>query len=437
MANGLILAAPASMSGKTAVTLALIAALQRMGVQVAAAKSGPDYIDTAFLAAASGRPCRNLDPWAMRRETIAAAIASFAGADLVLCEGAMGLFDGIGREGSGSTASLAALVGWPIVLIVDCAGAGASVSALVEGFARHRLETKIAGLILNRVGSARHRALLEGALARDVPDLPLLGALPRDPALVLPSRHLGLVQAAEYRALDALIAHAAEKAAAAIDLTRLLALASPSSLATKHATAPIPPLGQNIAVARDQAFSFAYDHVLDGWRAAGASVSFFSPLADEPPDPSCDAIYLPGGYPELHGRALATARRFVDGVRDAAARGARIYGECGGYMVLGRGLVDADGARHEMAGLLPLETSFRERRLQLGYRQATLARGSALGNAGTAYRGHEFHYATICDEGPGDPLFALADGEGNALPSAGRIAGLVMGSFVHLVDRAP
>ena len=437
MSNGLILAAPSSSSGKTTVALAITSALRRRGVCVVPAKSGPDYIDAAFLAAAAGAPCRTLDAWAMRRDTIAAMLHSCADADLVLCEGAMGLFDGIGIDGAGSTASLAQLVGWPIVLVVDCAGAGASVSALVEGFARHRPETKLAGLILNRVGSARHQALLAASLARDLPELPLLGALSRDPALALPSRHLGLVQAAEHVALDGMLAHAAQKAEAEIDLARLLALASPASLASRQGTAPLPPLGQRIAVARDPAFAFAYEFVLDGWRGAGASLSFFSPLADEAPDRSCDAVYLPGGYPELHAGTLAAARRFRAGLCDAAARNACIYGECGGYMTLGHGLIDADGARHEMAGLLPLETSFAERRLHLGYRETRLIAASPLGDFGTRYRGHEFHYATIGDEGAGDPLFALADGEGSALHPAGRRIGSVMGSFVHLLDRAP
>jgi cobyrinic acid a,c-diamide synthase len=435
--NGLILAAPRSGSGKTIVTLALLRALRCAGVRVAAAKSGPDYIDGAFLAAAAGSPCRNLDAWAMRRETIAASLAALSGADLVLCEGAMGLFDGIGADGAGSTAALAHITGWPVVLVVDASGQGASIAALVEGFARHRPDTRLAGVILNRIGSARHRAILAASLASAVPDVALLGAVPHDGALALPSRHLGLVQAEEHAALDAFLDRAAGVAAASVDLERLAALAAPGSLAAERASCPLPPLGSRIAVARDPAFAFAYESVLDGWRAAGASLSFFSPLADDAPESFCDVVYLPGGYPELHAGALAAAQRFRAGLVAAAARGAAIYGECGGYMALGRGLVDASGARHEMAGLLPLETSFRERRLHLGYRAARLLRASALGPEGARFRGHEFHYATIVAEGQGASLFDLADGDGAALAPAGRVANTVMGSFVHLVDRAP
>lgn len=434
MPPGLILAAPASGSGKTIVALALIGALRRRGVTVAAAKSGPDYIDAAFLAAAAGSDCSTLDAWAMRPSIIAGALATFR-CDMVLCEGAMGLFDGIGAGAEGSTAALARLVGWPVVLVVDAAGLGASVAALVAGYARHRPETRLAGVILNRIGSDRHRDLLAASLAAELPDLPLLGALPRVADLALPSRHLGLVQASEHDALAALLDRAAALAERHVDLARLAALARPSSLAAAAAQAPLPPLGQHIAVARDAAFAFAYPAMLAGWRKAGAALTVFSPLADEAPDPAADAVFLPGGYPELHAGRIAAAIRLRAGLAAAAQRGAVIYGECGGYMALGQGLVDAQGARHAMTGLLPLETSFAERRLHLGYRAARLIAAGPLGAKGARYRGHEFHYATIGTEA-GAPLLDLADGEGAALAPAGARIGTVMGSFVHLIDRA-
>jgi cobyrinic acid a,c-diamide synthase len=432
--RGLILAAPSSGSGKTVVALALIGALRRRGLRVAAAKAGPDYIDAAFLAAAAECPCRNLDAWAMRRATIAANLAALDAADLVVCEGAMGLFDGIGAGGEGSTASLARLLGWPIVLVVDAAGSGVSIAALVKGFARHRPDTALAGVILNRVGSTRHRNLLSAALAAELPDVPLLGAMLRVRELVLPSRHLGLVQASEHGALGDFLAHAA--AAADLDLDRLAGLARPSIPQAGERVMSLPPLGRRIAVARDRAFTFAYPAMLDGWHEAGAQLSFFSPLADEAPEPAADAVFLSGGYPELHAGRLAAAVNFRTGLARAARRGAVIYGECGGYMVLGKGLVDEHGTRHEMAGLLPLETSFAERRLHLGYRAARLGASGPLGRTGARFRGHEFHYAAICNEGDGAPLFEITDGEGAALPPAGRAIGSVMGSFIHLIDGA-
>ncbi|MDB5406817.1 MAG: cobB [Rhodospirillales bacterium] len=435
--SGLILAAPASGSGKTVLTLGLLRHFASRGLRVAAAKAGPDYIDSSFHAAAIGAPCLNLDSWAMRGATVASLVGDLAsGAEIVLCEGVMGLFDGAGPAGLGSTADLAALTGWPVVLVVDAGGQAASVAALVRGFAGHRTDVPLAGVILNRVGGERHRELLTAALARHLPDLPLLGAVPRDAELALPARHLGLVPAGEHRALDVFLDRAAAAVAAAIDCDALLALARPSVLARpRDGAMPLPPLGQRIAVAQDAAFCFAYPAVLQGWRRAGAEVAPFSPLADEVPDPDAGAVYLPGGYPELHAGALAASRRYGKGLRDAAARGAFVYGECGGYMALGDGLVDAAGETHAMAGLLPLVTSFAMRRLHLGYRAIRLVGDSPLGAAGSTYRGHEFHYASIVEEGAGERFAELADAEGRPLGAVGLRRGRTMGSFVHLIDR--
>jgi cobyrinic acid a,c-diamide synthase len=197
-----------------------------------------------------------------------------------------------------------------------------------------------------------------------------------------------------------------------------------------------PPPGQRIALADDAAFSFRYPHLLDGWRHAGAELAPFSPLDDAAPDPRADAIYLPGGYPELHAGRLAGNRRFLDGMRAAARRGVAIYGECGGYMVLGSALIDGEGATHAMADLLPLVTSFAERSLHLGYRAATVLADGPLGPAGTRFRGHEFHYAGIVEEGPGTKLFEASDAQGNNRTTVGQVAGSVSGSFLHLIDRA-
>jgi cobyrinic acid a,c-diamide synthase len=432
VSGGLIVAAPASGSGKTLVTLALIATLRRRGTRVAAAKAGPDYIDPSFHALASGAPCLNLDPWAMRPATLAGLVGGLeSAAEIVVCEGVMGLFDGTGPDGeTGSTAELARLTGWPVVLVVDAKGQGASVAALVAGFVRHDPAVTVAGIVFNRVAGPRHRSMLEAAIARHLPGLSCLGAVPFDPRLVLPERHLGLVPATEAApAVDV-----AEHAAAALDIDGLAALARPSRLPIAGPVAPLPPLGQRIAVARDDAFAFIYPSVLDGWRRQGAEIAFFSPLADEAP--VSDAVYLPGGYPELHAGLLADRTNFLSGLRGAAASGAAIYGECGGYMVLGETLADAEGHTHRMAGLLPLATSFAERRLHLGYRQARLLAGGVLGGKGAVFRGHEFHYATILREGDAEPLFDVCDASENGLGPCGLRLGGVAGSFLHLIDRA-
>ena len=430
-APGLILAAPASGSGKTVTVLALLRHFRRAGVAVASRKVGPDYIDPMFHTAASGRPCVNLDPWAMRPETLISLIEEKA--DLLIVEGVMGLFDGA-ADGTGSTADLAALTGWPVVLVLDVKSQAQSAAALVHGFATFRKDVTVSGVILNRVGSPNHEALLRTALAPL--GIPVLGALPRLDALALPDRHLGLVPAGEHDALDSFLDNAADAVAGHIDTVVLQSLARPANFPPAGIPAPLPPLGQRIAIARDAAFVFAYQHLLDGWKSQGAELLPFSPLADESPPSSADAIYLPGGYPELHSGRLAFAARFLEGLRGAASRSTPILGECGGYMVLGRTLEDADGVTHPMAGLLPLDTSFAKRRLHLGYRQAVTAAATPFGPAGTILRGHEFHYSSIKAEEAAQPLFHARDARGTDLGAMGTVRGSVMGSFLHIVDRA-
>jgi cobyrinic acid a,c-diamide synthase len=433
---GLILAAPKSGSGKTLITAALLRHLRGRGIRVAAAKCGPDYIDPTFHTLASGRPCINLDPWAMRPATLAALVTELErDAELVLCEGVMGLFDGAGPDGeSGSTAELARVTGWPVVLIVDAGGQGASIAALIAGFACHDRRVPLAGVILNRVASTRHRDLLTDAIARHLPDVPVVGVMSKDEKLTSSSRYLGLVPAKEANA-GAVIEAAARQIAANFEIGGLMALARPSRLGAASGYPGLRPLGQRIVVARDDAFLFAYEATLAGWRRQGAEISFFSPLADKAPHPGADAIFLPGGYPELHAGKLAAAQRFLAALREAAAINKAIYGECGGYMVLGEGMIDADGRRHRMAGLLPLVTSFVTPRRHLGYRVATLLLPGPLGAARTRFRGHEFHYASVVEEGDADRMFAVADAGGDDLGAAGLSRGSVAGSFIHLIDR--
>ncbi len=430
---GLLLAAPASGSGKTVLTLGLLRHWQRSGIVVAPFKTGPDYIDAAFHSAAAGRPCVNLDIWAMRDETLnacAGIISHYAA--FVLGEGVMGLFDGA-VEGGSATADLAARLDIPVVLVVDVRGQGASVAALVEGFARHRADVDVAAVILNHVASARHEAMLRAALAPS--GVAVLGAVPRDPSLTLPSRHLGLVQAGEQDDLQAFLEAAADLVSAHIDSGALRALGRPLRAPEAIAPAiPLPPLGQHVAVARDQAFTFSYEAVLAGWRQAGAALSFFSPLADEAPAADAEAIYLPGGYPELHAGRLAANENFLASLRGAAEQGAWVYGECGGYMVLGEGLIDSDGAHHAMVGLLPLETSFAAPSRALGYRAAMLLADTPFAASGAQFRGHEFHYAAVAREGDAAPLFRCTDSAGKDLGESGAAVGKVLGSFIHLID---
>jgi cobyrinic acid a,c-diamide synthase len=437
-ARGLIIAAPHSGAGKTTVTLALLAALKQRGLAVRAAKAGPDYIDPAFHAAATGAPSVNLDSWAMPPHMLGALAAQAAhDADVFVIEGVMGLFDGApgipGRRGA--TADLAAHFALPVVLVVDVARQAQSAAALVRGFATHDPAVRVAGVILNRVGSARHRALIAEAMAAI--GIPVLGAVPRDPSLALPERHLGLVQAGEHGDLKELFARLAAMAEQHFDIGAILACAAPLQIdrgASAHLA--LPPPGQRIALASDRAFSFVYPHVVEAWRRAGAEVLPFSPLADEPPPERADCCWLPGGYPELHAAALAAARNFCDGLR-RFSKTRPVHGECGGYMVLGQSLQDADGRMHAMTGLLGHATSFAKRKLQLGYRSARLLSDCALGRAATLVRGHEFHYATLSAAGDDEGLAEIFDAEGRALGPSGGRRGRVTGSFFHAIAAAP
>jgi cobyrinic acid a,c-diamide synthase len=427
LADGLIVAAPSSGSGKTLITLALLRAFKDSGLRVTSAKVGPDYIDPRFHEAATGRPCVNLDPWAMRQEMISALIAVQEDeADLLLIEGVMGLFDGP-EKGKGSTADLAKQLGLPVLLVIDAFHQSQSVAAVVHGFSTFQRGVRISGVILNRVGSERHRTMLTQALPQEL----VLGSVPRLSGLEIPSRHLGLRQAQELGGLQEFISRAAELAGSRIDLERIKSLARP--LAHELAIPKfLPPLGQRIAVARDEAFGFAYEHILAGWRAQGAELRFFSPLADKTPAADADAVFLPGGYPELHAARLASNSHFLDGLGQAAARGALIYGECGGFMVLGRYLTDQNGKTHPMAALLPHATSFAERKLTLGYR--TLRHRGALPFP-AQLRGHEFHYSSLAEPVRGDHLFTMRDASGERLGPAGLRMGRIMGSYAHIIDR--
>jgi cobyrinic acid a,c-diamide synthase len=443
--RGLIVAAPRSGAGKTVITLALLAALKRRGIAVRAAKTGPDYIDPGFHAAATGAPGLNLDSWAMPPVLLDALVAEAAGgAEILVVEGVMGLFDGVaGSPGrGGTTADLAARFQLPVLLVLDVAGQSQSAAAVLRGFAAHDPAVRIAGVVLNRIGSERHRALVSDAIAAlRVPEpVPILGAIPRSAALALPERHLGLVQAGEHEDLAGWLDRLAELAERHLDLDAVIACAAPlpppgSSPASGPPMAALRPTGQRIALASDRAFSFVYPHLLGGWRRAGAEVVTFSPLADEPPPHDCDTCWLPGGYPELHAGALAAASRFRAGlVHFAQSR--PVHGECGGYMVLGQGLTDADGERHAMTGLLGHATSFARRKLQLGYREARLLVDSPIGSAGSVVRGHEFHYATLLSRGDDAPLADLMDGQDRPLGPSGGRRGQVTGSFFHVIAQA-
>jgi cobyrinic acid a,c-diamide synthase len=430
--RALVVGGLTSGSGKTTVTLGLLRALASAGHSISAAKTGPDYIDSAFLGAAALSPAINLDSHAMTPEMVRHLAAARSGKTLIV-EGVMGLFDGT-DGGSGSTAQLAATLGAPIILVLDTRHQGQTAAALAAGIkSQLPAGTELAGVVLNRVASPRHEALIVEALTQS--GIPHFGSLATTPSMEVPSRHLGLVQAADLAAMGELeprIEAAAGLVGSSLNLDSVIAAAGPLQ-ATGH-TKRLPPPGQHIAVANDIAFGFAYTHMLEGWRAAGAGITPFSPLADEAPSADADFIFLPGGYPELHLSALTNAGRFHDGLRAAASRGVRIYGECGGFMTLGEAIIDADGTSYPMAGILRLETSFAARKLHLGYRGLTPLADFWPGLGPVT--GHEFHYTTAITA-EGEPLFQVRNAAGTDISAdpgaAGLVNGSVCGSYSHII----
>ncbi len=428
---GLLVSAPASGTGKTTVTLGLLRALREDGVAVQPFKCGPDYIDPAFHRAACGRASFNLDSWTMDTPLIDAIASHGQGADLVLAEGAMGLFDGAaqgGASGHGAAADIARHMGWPVVLVIDVSGQAQSAAATALGFARFDPALTIAGVILNRVASPRHERLVRAGL--ESAGIRVFGGLPRCADLTLPERHLGLVQAEEQAGLDTILDRYAALLRERVDLAALRDAARAGHAPAAAARLPDPP-AQRIAIARDLAFSFLYPHLLDGWRRAGAELLPFSPLADEAPASDADFVWLPGGYPELHAGRIAAADRFLAGLRRHSSS-RPVHGECGGYMVLGEALIDREGRSHRMAGLLGLVTSHAERRLHLGYRRAELLSPIAGLPAGATLRGHEFHYATTVSLDD-TPLMRVTDADGAPVAETGSRRGLASGTFFHMV----
>jgi len=432
-ARGLIVASSRSGSGKTTMTLGLLAALKQRGIAVHAAKAGPDYIDPAFHAAATGAASVNLDSWAMAPGLLDALTGQAAqSADLLVIEGVMGLFDGLaGPPGrTGATADLATRLRLPVLLVLDVSGQSQTAAAVVRGLIVHDPGVRIAGVVLNRVGSGRHRMLVTDAV--EALGVPVLGAVPREDALAMPERHLGLVQAQEHGDLAARLDRLAGMAERHLNFDGIVAMAGPLTVAAANYGPALPPPGQRIAVAADPAFTFMYPHLRDGWRNAGAEIVAFSPLADESPPDDCDACWLPGGYPELHAGLLANAHRFREGLRRFGST-RPVHGECGGYMVLGEGLADAQATRHAMVGLLGHATSFAMRKLHLGYREARLLADSALGRAGSVIRGHEFHYATLASPGADEGFLDLTDAQGRPVGHASGRRGHVSGTFFHAI----
>ena len=425
-------------------------ALNNMGVKIAPGKIGPDYIDGSYLSKASGREVINLDGFAFDEKQIKAlAFEQAESADLLLIEGVMGLFDGAngmgagGKRGAkgakgesersgkrggveGSTANIAQILNIPVIMVIDCSYFAQSISALVYGYKNYDKNINLAGIILNKVASLRHEEILRESLTNI--DIEILGVIYKNNELKIPSRHLGLTLADEIDNGETHIEIMAEIVKNSIDLEKIYSLAK--KIKRVEYQANLTPLGQNIAIAKDICFSFIYQHILLDWKKQGANISFFSPLNNEAPEKTADAVFLPGGYPELYGEQLSKADNFFNGLRLARDRGALIYGECGGFMVLGQFLIDERGKKHKMSALLPFSSSINKPKRILGYRN--LSHNSMLPFAKNL-KGHEFHYSTSSPSNL-PTLFKASDAKGNKLADMGVQDKNIMGSYAHIIS---
>lgn len=441
--------------GKTTVTLGLMAALTRRGRRVQPFKVGPDFIDPGLHTLITGRPSHNLDGWMLSRTYNEERFRkSMIEADAAVVEGVMGVYDGHdGVSEAGSTAEMAKWLNLPLVLVVDARSMARSVAALVQGFTRFDPALRWAGVIFNRIGGPGHLAYLEEAMAANLPELPVLGGLPRKTELELAERHLGLVTAEETTLNDAGKEALARWIENAVDVDGLLqAAALPNGETERRAPfsepAPFPRASVPVAVARDAAYCFYYPDNLDMLEEAGAEILPFSPVAGETFPKRAAALILGGGYPELHAEAISRNRAFLEDVRSAHRRGMPIYAECGGLMTLGRFIETGSGKRFPMAGILPFGTRMLERRKALGYVEVELVRPCCLGPPGTVLRGHEFHYSEIVledeaeapsSEDPADPCekriacaYRLRTRKLAPERREGYLAGSCLASYVHL-----
>ena len=428
-----MLAAPASGAGKTTVAAALMMVARARGLRVAPFKVGPDYVDPTHHAVAAGRPSRNLDGWLLPPDVVQTlfrrATTGVHAADLAVIEGVMGLFDGrSGTDEAGSTAQMTGLLRAPVVLVLDAGAMARTGAAVVHGLHTFDPARPLAGVVLNRVAGARHYAMCADAI-RERTGLPVLGFLPKNPAIAVPERHLGLVLAGER---PILVDRLAEHAAATLDIDGLLAIARaapPLDAGVDPFPAPIVRNRARIGVARDAAFNFYYADNLDLLRALGATLVPFSPPADPALPPALDAVYIGGGYPALHAAGLAANAAMRAAVHAFAASGQPIYAECGGLMYVAEALVDADGARHAMAGVIP-GVSRMQPQLTLGYREAVAVRDTPIAHAEQRVRGHEFHHSVLAG-GQGAPAYRQADGSA----TEGVVAGPrdnVLASYLHV-----
>ena len=428
---GLTISAPSSGTGKTTFTLGLLRAFKNKGFNVQSFKNGPDYIDPTFHKIASGKKSFNLDTWSMTEEKIKNTICMASDSDLIINEGSMGLYDGVsnrGAAGFGATSEIAIKFGWPVILIIDVSGQAQSSAATALGFIKYK-KIPFAGVILNNVASTRHERLIKSGMKKH--RISVLGSIPRQKEFSMPERHLGLVQAKEQDNLEEKIESFANLIEKNTELVKIHSLAKNKTFLKTDEIKLLPP-GQRIAIAEDRAFSFIYPHIIESWRSQGSEIFPFSPLNNEVPQKNADFIWLPGGYPELHLETISNADKTKKNLRKLAQK-VRVHGECGGYMVLGKAIIDQKGRGHKMFNLLNLVTSFEKKKLHLGYRLAKLKDMNNKIHNSRILRGHEFHYSTTIEQ-KDEELYDVFDSSNNKVEETGSYKNKVSGTFFHFLS---
>ena len=430
----IVVAAVSSGGGKTTVVTGLLSALRQKGLKGPSYKVGPDYIDPGYHRLASGYPAHNLDSWLMPEDKLREIfIRTSKEADISVIEGVMGLYDG-GRSGVSSTAEIAKLLDAPVVLVIDAKSMGASAAAIALGFREYDQQVKLAGVILNRLGSDTHRLMIEKAMQEI--GIPVLGAIKRDDSLAMPERHLGLLPVEEnQRELEAVeaIGRAVVSQTDLVSIIRLADKAGEMELADDSNAVKEDDKIVTIAVARDDAFSFYYPESLRILEKSGARIILFSPLKDKEL-PFCDGVILGGGFPEMFAEALRCNYTMLESIKNAAESGMPIYSECGGFMYLTQAMIDFDGIEHTMAGVLPCRVQMNKKLQMVGYVSAEMNTDTVLGPKGTRLHGHEFHFSSeiIPEKDCRDRAFTFTRMRNNAVYQAGYAWKNVLGSYLHL-----
>jgi len=423
----IMIAGTNSGSGKSTITMGILLALRRMGMEPQSFKAGPDYLDPMHHTLVLGKNCRNLDTWMFQDGVRDAFVRGSMDSKISIIEGVMGLYDGIsGRDEIGSSAHLSKVLDVPVILVIDAKGMARSAGAIAKGFKEYDKEVNLAGVIFNRVGSERHVSMLRDSLD----GIPFIGGIPKDDCMILESRHLGLIPAKE--TFDAeRYERIADHVGSHIDMNLLMDIAR-SAKPIEHDLEPETRLSEKvrIGVARDKAFNFYYIHNIEALQRAGAEIVYFSPMTDDLPD--VDGLYLGGGYPEIFSKELESNKTLRNRIRKASDDGMPIYAECGGLMYLCSSMMDIDGNDREMCNVFNAKATMENKRMTMGYVDAVCERDNVICERGWSTRGHEFHYSKVVVEGDPEYAFRCVKGNGISEGKDGLLRGNTVGGYLHL-----